>query len=283
MLDRYFEQSELVTTALCLLGKSHLYISNEELLAIRNTVAVLSTFEEVTREMSGEKFTSFSKVIPLVRGIQDWMNTSHDGETLDIYRTFPLGLELLKQMGRRFCSVESIFFLSAATLLDPRFKKIAFTNSSNAKTVEDQLVGLMTTRDPENCPSTSGSNNDAGVNTTSGPAQPRIRSVWSRFDEKVEKIAKTSAQTSTGPMIELRRYLEEAPISRCENPLSWWKEHALLFPKLHDLAKKFLCSPASSVPSERLFSKAGELVSHRRSSLKDKNINMILFLNKNLK
>lgn len=85
------ELSDLVTTALCLLGKSSLCIDNDELQTIRNTVVVLGTFEEATKEMSVEKFTSLSKTIPLVRSIQDWMNASDDEETLELFQTFSLG------------------------------------------------------------------------------------------------------------------------------------------------------------------------------------------------
>ena len=38
----------------------------------------------------------------------------------------------------------------------------------------------------------------------------------------------------------------------------------------------------TSVPSERLFSKAGEAIAARRSNIKPKNVDMILFLNKKL-
>jgi len=38
----------------------------------------------------------------------------------------------------------------------------------------------------------------------------------------------------------------------------------------------------TSVPSERLFSKAGEVVAARRSNIKPKNVDRILILNKNL-
>jgi hypothetical protein len=43
--------------------------------------------------------------------------------------------------------------------------------------------------------------------------------------------------------------------------------------------RKFLCIPATSVPSEQLFSKAGERISARRNRLDGKNVNMLLFLN----
>ena len=46
--------------------------------------------------------------------------------------------------------------------------------------------------------------------------------------------------------------------------------------------KKFCCVPATSVSSEQLFSKAGELISVKRNWLGKKNIDMLLFLNKNL-
>ena len=38
----------------------------------------------------------------------------------------------------------------------------------------------------------------------------------------------------------------------------------------------------TSVPSDRLFSKAGEVVTARRSNIKPKNVGMIPFLNKNV-
>ena len=52
--------------------------------------------------------------------------------------------------------------------------------------------------------------------------------------------------------------------------------------QLFKSAMHFLCITTTSVPSERLFSKAGEMVSHGGSCLKPKTINQVLFLNKNI-
>ena len=49
---------------------------------------------------------------------------------------------------------------------------------------------------------------------------------------------------------------------------------------LYILSLKFLCTPASSVPCERVFSKAGEVVSKKRNRLSPKVLEQILFLNK---
>ncbi len=67
-----------------------------------------------------------------------------------------------------------------------------------------------------------------------------------------------------------------------EYPLHWWKENSSHLPHLNNLAKKYLCMPGTSVSAERVFSKAGEIVQARRSNLMPENVDMILFMNKNL-
>jgi len=65
------------------------------------------------------------------------------------------------------------------------------------------------------------------------------------------------------------------------NPLAWWKKNEKMFPTLAILARRYLCIPATSSPSERLFSTAGLTISKRRNALGDENASAIIFLNKN--
>ncbi|XP_039485139.1 uncharacterized protein LOC120447670 isoform X2 [Drosophila santomea] len=44
---------------------------------------------------------------------------------------------------------------------------------------------------------------------------------------------------------------------------------------------KYFCVPATSTESEQMFSKAGLVIREKRSSIKAKNVNVILFLSKN--
>lgn len=271
MTERYLEQNGLVTTTLCLLHKNALCLTDDEITLLQSTVNASEQFEEATKEMSTEKVTYLSKIIPMVKGLQGFLNSCVDTDN-------QIGRQLIRQMERRFSVIQGDFFLGASTFLDPRFKRVPFGDISNSKSTEERLVSLMKSEE------------EAEPSTSQKPTKPlnimpqeRKKNFWSDFDNKImEQMSHTSSQPNAGPYIEMRRYLEEPHIHREDDPLAWWKEHATLFPKLQSLAKRFLCIPASSVPSERLFSKAGELISHRRSSLKEKNVNMILFLNKNL-
>ena len=48
-------------------------------------------------------------------------------------------------------------------------------------------------------------------------------------------------------------------------------------------AKKYLCVPATSVASERVFSSAGDIVSAQRSCLRSDHVDKLLFLKKNMR
>ena len=65
--------------------------------------------------------------------------------------------------------------------------------------------------------------------------------------------------------------------------LKWWKEMAFNYSILSKLAKHCLCVPATSVASERVFSTAGDIVTAQRACLSGDNINMLIFLTKNIK
>lgn len=79
-------------------------------------------------------------------------------------------------------------------------------------------------------------------------------------------------------MSELSIYLRNSVISPKENPLRWWREKSENYPTLSKIAIKYLSVVATSVPSERLFSKAGQTLSQQRNRLKGKRLSKILFL-----
>ena len=174
-------------------------------------------------------------------------------------------------MRKRFLGMEDNIIIAAATLLDPRFKKLAFTDQGAAeqattKIVNDAIISISsrsTTQCAQNSPTS---------NSDSNP-------VWQYFDHRVSEASSSQCPTTTA-LTEMQQFLKTTNLNRHDDALQWWRENAHIYPTLSKLARRYFCPLATSVPSERLFSKAGELVSARRSSLKPKHIDMYLFLNK---
>ena len=64
-------------------------------------------------------------------------------------------------------------------------------------------------------------------------------------------------------------------------PLQWWSENEKKYPRLAIIAKRVLSVPATSVPSERIFSSAGLIVTKLSNRLSPEIVDHIIFLNKN--
>lgn len=65
------------------------------------------------------------------------------------------------------------------------------------------------------------------------------------------------------------------------NVLHWWNKNKENFPMLAQLSKFILAIPASSAPSERLFSSAGNTVTDKRNRISPEVLNGVLFLKSN--
>ena len=123
MMERIADLNEVVTTALCLLGKNDLCLDPSDHAVVAQTISVLKPFEKATREMSGNSFVSVSKLIPLIHLLQDMLGPAA-GTSSSTPVESGLQMELKHQMKRRFAQIESNYTLAAPTILDPRFKKV---------------------------------------------------------------------------------------------------------------------------------------------------------------
>ena len=98
--------------------------------------------------------------------------------------------------------------------------------------------------------------------------------------------SQAAAAAAPNPIImiekEMDKYTRETCIPLKSCPLKWWRENAKYYPMLSRLAKVFLSIPATSVPSERVFSTAGDIVTAERAQLLPENVDRLVFLKKNL-
>lgn len=81
---------------------------------------------------------------------------------------------------------------------------------------------------------------------------------------------------------EVNHFLKMPTLDPDSNALEWWKTNAERLPTLSRVVRQLLCIPATSVPSERIFSTSGNVVTKKRASLRPDNVDMLVFLNKNL-
>lgn len=70
--------------------------------------------------MSGEKFVTPSKAIPIIKCLRALL----DGITVASDLVSQLQYSLQTELGRRFENIQKVHLFSIATFLDPRFKKI---------------------------------------------------------------------------------------------------------------------------------------------------------------
>ncbi|KAK3872140.1 hypothetical protein Pcinc_022761 [Petrolisthes cinctipes] len=283
MLERMIEQHDAVTTVLCLLGRNNLCLSPGEVTEMRQAVDTLRPFELATKEISADLHLSVSKIVPISRMLMEVTASESrpDRSTTVKEDSLSLNVELQLQIRKRFSNVEANYSLAAPTFLDPRFKKVPFSNKAMADQAQRRIETEMCSVPQQNLAQFEEPDDPGIIHVPSPNEEPTEEAgLWSWFGKKAnhQERHRTSVVDAA---LEMRHYAEGKLMTRTDDPLEFWKMHSLEYPRLSAIAKKYLCIPATSVPSERLFSKAGELVSAKRSRLKAKNINMFLFLNKN--
>lgn len=81
---------------------------------------------------------------------------------------------------------------------------------------------------------------------------------------------------------EVTSYKATGCISVDEDSLAWWKSNEHKYPHIAKLAQCTLAVPGTCVPSERVFSTAGDIVTASRSRLLAENVEKLIFLRKNM-
>ncbi|KAF2882058.1 hypothetical protein ILUMI_24106 [Ignelater luminosus] len=247
MIERFLELRTIVNDIIIRYKNAPPMLTASELSILFSVLQVLRPIEAATKEVSADKYCTSSKIIPLIHCL--------------LLKIKPLKLEeslakelqsvILKEIDKRMGVIERVTSLGIATILDPRFKKMHFTDpiacfSAVAKVKEFMKATIQN----EVVESDSSDHSDKPEDNFS---------LWDDHHKLVHKSWKT-AKSDGAISDELSIYLR--------SPL----------PKLHTIAYKYLTMVGTSVPSERLFSKAAQIVNQQRNRLKGKRLNKLLFL-----
>ena len=233
----------------------------------KSVLNLLEAVDGVTTTLSGEKYSTLSWCLPLLFGLRDAAKC----EGQDCMILAGIKKKLTSQLNERFhldnLQMDSPAVLAAA--LDPRFRKLSFLTDAEQNEVHDVLIEKASILDR----SCSGPSDEPPL----PPVKKKKPNVLDRLlGEEVDRDDGNSSITE-----EVILFLQERPIKRKEDPFAWWRGNASRFPHLAIVARRYLAIPATSTPSERVFSVAGIVVDKRRCALTVEMINALVFLHKN--
>lgn len=234
---------------------------------------LLQPCERASKLLGGEHYVTLSVVLPVLAYLKREMCVSDDdpGYSRKFKEAFYVDLKT------RVDKLEDSAILQIATALDVRFKSLKCIEKSKRASVWGLIERLLIDieANPEDC-----------ISVTEPPPKKARLGTGAVFNFSIDESDSDDdaehGQRSTASekcCIELSLYKSRPVETNLElDPLMFWKHNENLYPTLAKLVKVYLTCPASSVPVERLFSSAGELISKKRNSLKPDNANMLLSL-----
>ncbi len=185
-------------------------------------------------------------------------------------------------------------FLHEATAMDPRFNRRSVSDETwerlRRKAIEANVrptTGLsdeMT--DTEHQEKEESEEEGEKMEETNPPLHIKKSALEELFSEEGRELMiqkdTLSLTLSEHVALEVEHYKSLPPIPMAEDPMMWWLwEKRADLSLLTTIATSYLCAQASSTPSERVFSTAGNTISQERSRLLPEKANMLIFLQKN--
>lgn len=244
MLQRYIELAPIVHQILMLNVKAPPTPSAVEMQHIKTLIFILKPLEYVTKVISGERYVTISKIIPIVNCLKAQINYVHvavgsddstDGDVIIAVKT-----ELMKQIKRRYEHIEDNNLIAISCLLHPRFKNIHFQSARACAKAISSVRRLITTT-----PSITGSETD------SDSSNETIYDFWSHHKKLVhtkKQKTKPSSSSEIENKDELSFYLSAQVSPLSLDPLKQWEDMKVVYPKLYKVAREYLSIPATSVP-----------------------------------
>lgn len=279
MVERFVELEPAIRSTIALLDEDLAILTGEEWQLLKELCKILNPFESATRAISGEHYMSASMVIVVTNGLLDICSKLIGTlEFSDLSRNV---VKILQNgLQERVGKVEYSNTLAICTFLDPRFKSYPFQNYDAMERVKKTILEALTSLINDTILEKPIEQSEPQNPTPMSEPDSEL-SIWSSLDIKLSGKGKKNTNAHSRALMELQRYTEEDVLERYQDPLKWWRTNAYMFPNLAKLFKQKCCALGTSVPCERLFSKAGILLHERRTRMSAKKLEQLLFLNVN--
>ncbi|XP_053968277.1 E3 SUMO-protein ligase ZBED1-like [Anastrepha ludens] len=267
MIERILKTNDAISSVLLSTPKGLAPFSADEILILKDIKILLQPFECATLQTSSRTLVTVSLIIPITCGLlHNLQLLKNDLKTVEGRESCNC---LLEGISSRLLQYEIRNVPRVATLLDPRFKKEAFHspfNITEAQKLLENELSFFNAQKSRPC-------DEPRLPTSTSTSQTSLF----QFLEKNKSLKhKTNTVDS---ILSIRQYFNLDNLESNSNPLDYWKISS--DKSFQHCCKKYFCVPATSTESERIFSKAGIVVSEKRSSLQFKHVDMLLFINRN--
>lgn len=261
-----------------------------------------------------------SDIIPQVRVLKHAIKKMADDPRLSALGNTVAAIS--RSLDSRFSKYEEDEKLIAATFLDPRYKNTLYQPSgvedkshidSITTFLSDSLKKMLRSlKDHEEAISSGSADEELDRETESNLQNLETHDVFEStseamsydFDTCFEDLMSTSSEpkssegnsksekkrksgshhdTHSAVKREVEKFCSLPLEPRDSDPLIWWGQNKDSFPEIRKIANKMLCSPPSSVESERLFSIGGNVYTPHRSRLTPETGEKLMSLNFNLR
>ena len=146
------------------------------------------------------------------------------------------------------------------------------SDSSNAPTSPSSVCTISCATSPVSSPTLKRNRSVESSNTTGG----HIKKLRENLIQKHTVVSRTTIDSSVD---EIERYLKLDIV--CDDVLEFWRSSTDTFPRLASLARVVLAVPATSTPSEQVFSTTGLIVNAKRTTLAPESIGKIQMIHDN--
>lgn len=245
----------------------HMYLLSEEEWCLCSEVQkFLKHFKTVSTVLGGDSYVSLPYVIVafnmLLDKIENKMQTLN--RTDKLFNAYQAGRDKLLKHYQK-----SNWIYCICLVLDPRHKIESFNATTWGKEMKDQSVKKFEDlyKNEYFIPSESSLNNDLRNSSTDDDDDIDMSAIY-------EKSVSDSNWRN-----ELTKYYNTRRADKDVDILAWWSTHSKEYPCLAKMARDFLGTPATSVPAERLFSKAGLIIRKHRNQLTAESARSLICLN----
>lgn len=267
MLESLQNNKEVIERCLTRLRAFDKMLSNREWDIIDNLLQFLKVFKSATEVLSGAKYPTISLVL-LFRAEIVAALTDLPSDCVEI-KSMKCSMRLA--LDRRLPVTD---LNVVAAMLDPSQRALNSVQSyliEQDKTAVDLLKAALLKY--------VGEEETTSRETAQGQASLQLNDQapsWKKA--KLDLLGKHATSESS-----VQREIQQF---RCLNIstddiLTWWSMQSDTYPRLSHLARIILSIPATSAPSERIFSVAGLAVTAKRSSLAPSSVDKIIFIHEN--